>query len=75
MGSPRTVKVDVRIISASNRDLAKVVDEGGFRQDLYYRFNVFQISVPSLRDRREDILPLVWSFTSSSAREWASGSN
>jgi DNA-binding NtrC family response regulator len=62
LGSPRTVKVDVRIISASNRDLAKVVNEGGFRQDLYYRLNVFQISVPSLRDRREDILPLVWSF-------------
>jgi PAS domain S-box-containing protein len=62
LGSPRTVKVNVRIISATNRDLAGVVREGGFREDLYYRLNVFQIIVPPLRERREDILPLVWSF-------------
>jgi PAS domain S-box-containing protein len=62
LGSPRTVKVDVRIISAANRDLAGVVGEGGFREDLFYRLNVFQIVVPPLRERREDILPLVWSF-------------
>jgi formate hydrogenlyase transcriptional activator len=62
LGSPRTVKVDVRIISATNRDLARVVSEGGFREDLYYRLNVFQIIVPPLCERREDILPLVWSF-------------
>ena len=62
LGSSRTVKVDVRIIAATNRDLAKVVNEGGFRQDLYYRLNVFQINVPALCERREDILPLVWSF-------------
>ncbi|MGD0280904.1 MAG: sigma 54-interacting transcriptional regulator [Dissulfurispiraceae bacterium] len=62
LGSPRTVKVDVRIISATNRDLAGLVREGGFREDLYYRLNIFQIVVPPLCERREDILPLVWSF-------------
>jgi formate hydrogenlyase transcriptional activator len=62
LGNPKTVKVDVRIIAATNRDLASVVSKGGFRDDLFYRLNVFQIIVPPLRERRADILPLIWSF-------------
>jgi PAS domain S-box-containing protein len=62
LGSPLTMKVDARIISATNCDLGKAVSEGRFREDLYYRLNVFQIAVPPVRERKEDILPLVWSF-------------
>jgi formate hydrogenlyase transcriptional activator len=62
LGSPKTIKVNVRIIGASNRDLAEEVRKGGFRADLYYRLNVFPIQVPPLRDRPEDIPLLVWAF-------------
>ena len=62
LGSSHTVKVNVRIIATTNRDLEKEVREGRFRQDLYYRLNIFPITVPPLRQRKEDIPPMVHAF-------------
>jgi DNA-binding NtrC family response regulator len=62
--SKRPVKVDVRVISATNRDLQDCVAEGSFREDLYYRLNVFPVEVPPLRQRREDIPSLIEHFIS-----------
>ncbi|MDE0423985.1 MAG: sigma-54 dependent transcriptional regulator [Candidatus Poribacteria bacterium] len=64
IGGNKNVKVDVRIIAATNRDLRAAVKNGTFRQDLYYRLNSFHIHIPPLRERREDIAPLVHAFIS-----------
>jgi len=69
LGSNDTIKVDVRILAATNDDLRKLVDEGRFRQDLYYRLNVINIALPPLRERKEDIPPLVEYFFTKYCRE------
>src|SRR5271170_2803864 len=69
VGGKRPVKVDVRIISATNRDLAERTRDGQFREDLYYRLNVFPISVPPLRQRRMDVIELARHFIARFAAE------
>ena len=62
LGSTRTIRVNVRVIAATNLNLVEMVRERGFRADLYFRLNVFPISLPALRERSEDISDLVWHF-------------
>ena len=68
LGSTRTLRTDARLIAATNRDLASLVEEHQFRADLFYRLNVFPVQVPALRERREDIPVLVRHFTQQFAR-------
>jgi transcriptional regulator with GAF, ATPase, and Fis domain len=62
LGSTKPIKVDVRILAATNRDLEPEIRAGKFRKDLYYRLNVFPITIPPLHERPDDIPPLVWAF-------------
>jgi PAS domain S-box-containing protein len=69
LGSSHTVKVDVRIIATTNRDLEEEIRKGRFRQDLYYRLNVFPITLPPLRQRKDDIPPMVEAFIARYAKK------
>ena len=70
VGGTETVNLDVRIIAATNKDIKQMVNEGRFREDLYYRLNVVPIEIPPLRDRKEDILPLVNHFLTVANRKY-----
>jgi transcriptional regulator with GAF, ATPase, and Fis domain len=62
LGGSRVLRADIRVVAATNRDLRKAMERGTFREDLYYRLNVFEIRLPPLRDRRGDIVPLSEAF-------------
>lgn len=70
VGSEKAVSVDIRLICATNRDLEAMVREGTFRQDLYFRINVFHLHIPALRERKEDLLPLAEMFVASFAERY-----
>ncbi len=69
IGGTKTIKIDVRILAASNKDLEKEVLNGNFREDLFYRLNVFPIKIPPLRERKEDIIPLAEYFLNLFSKE------
>ncbi len=69
VGGTRTMKADVRIVAATNRDLEAAIGEGRFREDLFYRLNVFPVTLPPLRDRRDDLAPLAAHFLDQFRRE------
>ncbi|NHW59427.1 sigma 54-interacting transcriptional regulator, partial [Escherichia coli] len=62
LGGNKVIPVDVRLIAATNKDLHDLTDEGEFREDLYYRLNVLTLTLPPLRERKADIMPLAMHF-------------
>jgi transcriptional regulator with GAF, ATPase, and Fis domain len=70
LGSPQPIHVDTRVIAATHRNLEKQMAEGTFREDLFYRLNVFPIQLPPLRERPEDVPPLVWQFVDEFSRRF-----
>jgi transcriptional regulator with GAF, ATPase, and Fis domain len=70
LGGTRTIRANVRVIAATNRDLRKTVEQGAFREDLYYRLQVFEIAIPPLRQRKNDVLPLADAFLQDIARSF-----
>lgn len=70
IGSTKTIKVDVRIVSATNKDLLQMIQDGTFREDLYHRIKVFEITLPSLRQRKEDVRPLAEHFLTGFAQTY-----
>ncbi len=73
VGGGKPIKIDVRVIAATNKDIEKAVTAGQFREDLFYRLNVFPITIPPLRDRRDDIAPLAQHFLNKYSREVRKG--
>ncbi len=70
LGSSFTRKANVRVLAATNRDLRQAAQDGRFREDLFYRLNVFPIELPPLRDRCDDIPTLAWALPGNLPRRW-----
>jgi formate hydrogenlyase transcriptional activator len=70
VGGQKTIKVDVRILAATNRNLLEEINNGNFREDLYYRLNVFPITIPALRNRKEDLPDLIHFFITTKCKEY-----
>jgi len=73
VGSSQTIKADVRILAASNRKLERMAADGAFRQDLFFRLNVFDITIPPLRERMDDFIPLLFYFLNHYGKKHGSG--
>jgi len=71
LGGLKDIKLDLRVVAATNKNLREAVKEGAFRQDLYFRLNVIQILIPPLRDRTDDIVPLTKFFVEHYKRKFS----